>query len=121
MDKIHLKNMLFFGYHGAFSEENRLGQRFLVNVTLGADLKKAGKTDALNDTVNYAEVYKKIQQVMEGRPRKLLEKLAEDIADSLFSNFPLIVELTINVVKLHPPIENENIQVEVEITRRRDL
>ena len=47
MDKILLNEMEFYGYHGVFQEENKLGQRFRVSVELHLDLKKSGQSDLL--------------------------------------------------------------------------
>ncbi|MFZ5942691.1 MAG: dihydroneopterin aldolase [Bacillota bacterium] len=58
MDKIIMKNMVIFGYHGLLQEENILGQRFCVDIEMSLDLRKVGTTDCANDTVSYAEVYK---------------------------------------------------------------
>ena len=55
--RIHLKNMVFFGYHGARAEENTLGQRFLIDLVLTLDIAEAARTDDLNTTVDYAKVY----------------------------------------------------------------
>ena len=57
MDKIYINRMEFYGYHGVFPEENRLGQRFAVDIAVSLDLKKAGETDELEHSVNYAELY----------------------------------------------------------------
>lgn len=43
MDKIYVNNMRFYGYHGVFTEENKLGQRFNVDLTVELDLKKLDK------------------------------------------------------------------------------
>ena len=57
MDKVYVEGMEFYGYHGVFEEENKLGQRFKVDLTAELDLSKAGKTDDLSYTINYAELY----------------------------------------------------------------
>ena len=57
MDKIILKGMEFYAYHGVMKEEQRLGQRFIVDITMILSLQEAGETEVLSKTVNYAEVY----------------------------------------------------------------
>ena len=81
MDYIHLNEMEFYGYHGALPEETKLGQRFRVTVSLATDLSEAGKTDDLDKTVNYAEVYSVCRSIVEGEPVKLIETVAEKIAE----------------------------------------
>ena len=54
--------MQFYGFHGLMPEENRLGQRFNVDVELFVDLKKAGQTDNMHDSIHYGEVYEQVKQ-----------------------------------------------------------
>ncbi|MBU8908457.1 dihydroneopterin aldolase [Desertibacillus haloalkaliphilus] len=119
MDKIFLNSMEFFGYHGVFPEENKLGQRFYVDLVLHLDLKGAGTTDSLEQTVNYAEAYEVINQIVEGQPYKLVETVAEKIAGQLLAQFPLIDSCTVKVIKPDPPIKGHYESVAVEITRAR--
>ena len=57
-DKLILQGLLFHGFHGVLEEERKLGQKFLVDLDAWIDLKKAGKSDNLEDTVSYAEIYR---------------------------------------------------------------
>jgi dihydroneopterin aldolase len=119
MDKIYLNKMAFYGYHGVLSEETRLGQRFNVDIVLEADLSKAGETDHLEDTINYAAVYECVRGIVEGPPRKLLESVAETLAASLLQQFPLVDSCIIKVIKPDPPIAGHYDSVAVEIKRSR--
>src|SRR6185312_3508410 len=87
MDYIHLNEMEFYGYHGALPEENKLGQRFRVTVSLATNLAEAGKTDDLDKTVNYAEVYDVCRAIVEGEPVKLIETVAEKISATVMEEF----------------------------------
>ena len=80
MDKIVLKGLHFYGYHGVFPEETRKGQPFSVDVTLEFDASRAEETDSINETVDYSAVYGTIQKIVEGDPYKLIEKVAAVIA-----------------------------------------
>lgn len=111
--------MEFYGYHGVFPEENTLGQRFIVDLMVLADLKKAGETDELAYSVNYGELFKVCKEVVEGKPYKLVEAVAEKIAKTVLGQFPLVSEVTIKVIKPDPPIPGHYRSVAVEITRRR--
>lgn len=119
MDKIYVNQMEFYGYHGVFPEENRLGQRFVVDLTVLVDLKKAGETDELEYSVNYGELFQVCKEIVEGKPYKLVEAVAEQIARSILHKFPLITETTIKVIKPDPPIPGHYKSVAVEITRSR--
>ncbi|KAK3275418.1 hypothetical protein CYMTET_16452 [Cymbomonas tetramitiformis] len=79
-DQIFLRGLLFHGYHGVLPEENVLGQKFIVDLVLSADLQLAGQSDNLENTVNYAEVYKSVKGVVEGPHHQLIESVAESIA-----------------------------------------
>lgn len=121
MDKIILSRMEFFGYHGVFPEENKLGQRFCVDAELSLPLAKAGESDDLEKTINYAEVYERIKHMTEERTFKLIEALAEHIAADLLEAFPVIAEVKVRVIKPHPPFAIVFDGVTVEIVRKRPV
>jgi 7,8-dihydroneopterin aldolase/epimerase/oxygenase len=118
VDKIFLNGMCFYAYHGAYPEENRLGQRFYVDLELGLNLKPAGETDDLSQTVNYANVYDTVKKEMTETQVKLIETLAERIADRLLSAFP-IEEIRVRITKPDPPIPGYYESVGVEIVRQK--
>lgn len=118
MDYIHVNEMLFFGYHGVLPEETKLGQRFRVTVSLATDLTKAGTTDDLTKTVNYAEVYELCKEVVEGPPAKLIEVVAETIAQRILDAYSEKVKgVRVQLIKPDPPIAGHYTSVAVDITR----
>ncbi|MEH7126234.1 dihydroneopterin aldolase [Bacillus sp. JJ1532] len=119
MDKITLTKMAFYGFHGVFPEETRLGQRFFVDLTVEADLKRAGETDNLEDSINYAELYQVCKDIVEGKPFKLVEAVAEKIAGEMLNHFEAISQVNVRVIKPDPPIAGHYESVAVEITRSR--
>ena len=119
IDKIYVTGMEFWGYHGVYPEENKLGQRFRVDVILETDLKQAGKTDELDDTVNYAKVYTVCKEIVEGKPYKLIEAVAENLASELLKEFSTVLYCTVKVVKPDPPIPGHYKSVAVELKRGR--
>ncbi len=100
MDCIILKGMMFYGFHGVGEEERRKGQVFTVDVEVGGDYAQAGRTDRLEDTIDYSEVYREIRAVVEGSPRNLLEAVAEEIAQRLLAHDG-VREVRIEVRKPH--------------------
>ncbi|RXJ01084.1 dihydroneopterin aldolase [Anaerobacillus alkaliphilus] len=120
MDKIYLNQMQFYGYHGVFSEETKLGQRYIVDVILETNLKEAGRTDDLNQTINYAEIFDVVKMVVEGPPYKLVEAVAEEIAKQILQRFILVNACTVKVIKPNPPIVGHYHSVAVEIVRNRN-
>ncbi len=118
-DRIQLDGMQFYAYHGLFPEENRLGQLFTVDVELFLSLSMAGKSDDVQETVDYARVMQTVRGIMEGEPRRLVERLAEEIAQKTLADFPLVQGVRVRVAKPHPPIPGHYRQVAVEICRCR--
>ncbi|MCY4111495.1 MAG: dihydroneopterin aldolase [Chloroflexi bacterium] len=98
-DVISLKGMIFFAYHGARAEERTLGQRFVVDMDVHADLRAAGQSDSVSDTVNYSELYAVAQDVMQGQPRNLLESLGETIAARVLAEFPRVTRVRVRIAK----------------------
>ncbi|WP_043931765.1 dihydroneopterin aldolase [Bacillus sp. EB01] len=119
MDKIYINRMEFYGYHGVFPEETRLGQRFAVDLAVGLSLEKAGLSDNLEESVNYGELFHVCKEVVEGDPFKLIEAVAEKIASRVLREFPLVMEVMVKVIKPDPPIPGHYRSVAIEITRRR--
>lgn len=119
VDKIILNQMEFYGYHGVFKEETKLGQRFIVDLQAEVDLAKAGATDDLQYSVNYGQLFSDVKEIVEGEPYKLIEAVAENIAKKLLESYTLIEGLTVRIIKPDPPIPGHYKSVAVEITRKR--
>ena len=119
VDKIYVNEMAFYGYHGVYPEENRLGQRFLVDLVVEADLQQAGKTDHLEDSINYGELFETCREVVEQERYKLVESIAEEISARILDRFSKASSCTVKVVKPDPPIPGHYKSVAVEIRRSR--
>jgi len=117
-NKIYLKGVRAYGYVGYLPEENVLGQWFEVDATLWVDFEKSTYSDELEDTVNYISCIRKIENLIQTKKFKLIERLAGAIADSLLED-PKIAQAEIKIIK-HPPIPDFLGSVAVEITRSRD-
>ena len=116
MDKLILKGIRFHGHHGVPEAERQVGGHYEVDATLGCALANAGKTDALADTVNYAEVIARIVEIGTQQSFQLIEALAEEIASVILEQFAVdAVHLTVK--KLKPPIEPPIDYFAVEIFR----
>jgi dihydroneopterin aldolase len=119
VDKIVLTGMRFYGYHGVYPEESRLGQSFLVDVELHANLRPAGLSDDLRQTIDYGRVYATVKSIIEGRPFKLIEAVAEHVAGQVLEGFP-VTEVVVRVHKPKAPIPGSIDCVTVEVCRQRD-
>jgi len=115
--KIYLRNVRFHAFHGVLPQEGIVGNDYLVNLVLDYDFSSAMKTDDLQGTLNYAEVYQKIREEM-AVPSKLLEHVAGRIAHRLFSDFPEIQRLQLSITKVNPPMgaDSDGAGVEVVLT-----
>ena len=120
--KIYLRNVRFHAFHGVLPQEGIVGNDYLVNLVLDYDSSSAMKTDDLQGTLNYAEVYQKVREEM-AVPSKLLEHVAGRIAHRLFSDFPEIQKLQLSITKVNPPMgaDSDGAGVEVVLTNDKTL
>ncbi|HER0048235.1 TPA: dihydroneopterin aldolase [Streptococcus pyogenes] len=119
MDKIVLEGCRFYGYHGAYKEEQNLGQIFLVDLELSVDLQAASLSDQLTDTVHYGMVFDSVRQLVEGGKFILIERLAGAICEQLFNEFPPIEAIKVAIKKENPPIAGHYKAVGIELERQR--
>ncbi|MFC7322292.1 dihydroneopterin aldolase [Halobacillus campisalis] len=119
MDQINLNGMEFWGYHGLFPEENKLGQRFYVDLELELDLKPAGESDDMDKSINYGDVYEAAKSIVEGEPKNLVETVAENLAGELLQQFHLLDACRVKVTKPDPPIPGHYKSVAIDIYRSR--
>lgn len=112
---IELKGMRFHSYHGCLDFERVEGGEYIVDFSAeqdstlvfeGArvDMLKASVTDSLEDTLNYAEIYAIISDIMK-RPCNLIEKVAGDIMTAVLDRYPELGNVIVSVTKVNPPIE----------------
>lgn len=120
--KIYLRNVRFHAFHGVLPQEGIVGNDYLVNLVVDYDFSSAMKTDDLQGTLNYAEVYQKVREEM-AVPSKLLEHVAGRIAHRLFSDFPEIQKLQLSITKVNPPMgaDSDGAGVEVVLTNDKTL
>ena len=93
MDRIKIQNLEVFGHHGVFSEETKLGQKFLVNATMYTNTRAAGYSDDLEKSINYGEVCHFITGYMQNHTFKLIEAVAEHMAQAMLMEYPLLQKL----------------------------
>lgn len=118
IDKIFVKGLRVFGHHGLTGDERDRGQDFLIDVEISADLTPAASSDAIEDTLDYSTVIKEVQRIVSVERFKLLEALANRIADAVLQN-PMALSVVVRVAKPKPPIDAELDSVGVEIRRWR--
>ena len=118
MDKIKIHNLEVFANHGVFPEENVLEQKFVISAVLYTSTRKAETTDELDYSVNYGEVSHFIKNYVEGHTWKLLESVAEHLAEELLLQFPLLHQVDLEIQKPWAPIGLPLDTVSVEISRK---
>ncbi len=104
MDKIIIKNLEAFGYHGVFEEEAFLGQKFIVDAVLYLDTRRVGKTDDLKASLDYGEACHVIKKLVETERYQLIERLAEVLAEKLLLAFSALKSVEITVKKPWAPV-----------------
>lgn len=121
MDKIILKNLGFYGYHGVLAEEKVLGQKFFIDMELFLDTREAGISDDMSKSVSYAEVYYLIKDIVENQKFNLIEALGENLASSVLNKFSRVKSVMVRVIKPEAPVMGIYDYFAVEIRRDRDV
>jgi dihydroneopterin aldolase len=117
-DRVLMRGLAFYGYHGVMPEERRLGQRFIVDIDMSVSLGDAGRTDDLTKTVDYGAVLADVRAIVEGPPLSLIEAVAERIAAKILVAYA-VDAVRVRVRKPDVPLPATLDYVGVEITRRR--
>lgn len=115
MGKIGLENCRFFAKHGFYDIEKQNGNTFEVNIEVNYDFSDASREDILDKSLNYEELYKEVEYVMNGASVNILEHLCHKIIDRIKSRFSEITFLKIRIAKLNPPIKGDIEKVWVEM------
>lgn len=115
-DSVLLRGLRARGVHGALPEEQSRAQPFQVDLDINVDLRAAGISDNLADTVDYGQVAEAVVKVVETEHHQLLERLAERVALTVL-DWPTVTSVTVEVRKLRPPVPVEMDTAAVRITR----
>ncbi|TDA70727.1 MAG: dihydroneopterin aldolase [Clostridia bacterium] len=118
LDKIVLDKMEFYGFHGVEAREGQLGQKFVVSLEVYCDLKKAGRSDKLTDTLDYVSLYQAIRKLVEEGRFALLEALAREVACACFL-FPQVLGVRVKIEKPQVSLPGSFVGIGVEIERWR--
>jgi dihydroneopterin aldolase len=116
MDRIELRGLRAVGIHGLLPEEQLRAQPFEVDVDVELDLRPAGASDHLRDTLDYGQLAEAVARVVTGDRCALLERLAERIAEEVGAD-PRVTSVSVAVRKLRPPVPVDVVSAGVRITR----
>jgi dihydroneopterin aldolase len=118
-DTIFIRGVVIHARHGVMEHETQVGQRFVIDLDLSADLSESAHTDRLADTVSYSNVVATASAAFKDRNYKLLERAAGAVADAVLAAFPRVDAVTVTVHKPHAPIAAIFDDVGVILTRGR--
>lgn len=117
--KLFITELEVFAYHGLFSEENKLGQKFIFDIECDVEYKDALISDEMTDSVSYADIADVVVKVATDNTFNLLERLAGEIVKNIFENFSKITAINLKINKPAAPIKHsfEACGVEISICR----
>lgn len=116
--KITLRDMRFYAAHGCYDTEQKVGGRFLVNLTVDYDGAKAAASDNVADAVNYLELYSIVREQMM-IPSHILENVAGRTLNTIMERFQSVTLASIDIAKLSPPLGGDIQSVSVSLTSCR--
>ena len=116
-DEIHIEDLEIYARHGVFPEETKLGQKFLVSVTMYMHTYGAGSSDDLEKSVDYGSVSHFITDYMKDHTYKLIEAAAENLTEELLLAYPLLAGVDLELKKPWAPIGLPLQYVSVKISR----
>lgn len=105
MDKVVLKDLSIFARHGLFDAEAELGQRFFIDVEIGADLSVAEERDDADGTIDWADLVETVTKAFTERRYKLVEAAANAVAAAVFVKFRIAQRVRVEIRKPSAPIE----------------
>ncbi|MBJ6142555.1 dihydroneopterin aldolase [Hymenobacter sp. BT559] len=117
MGQIALEGLEFFAFHGYYDEEQKIGNKYGVDLHLKTDLHAAGASDKLAETVNYEVLYRLVLAEMQ-LPARLLEHLAHRILDRIMSEFPQVKRGRVSISKFNPPLGGICHRARVTLSRK---
>jgi dihydroneopterin aldolase len=117
MINVALHGAEFFGKHGFYPEEQLLGSRFVVDISVDFEPKGELLHDKLGDTVDYEHLYEITYAQMQ-HPRKLIESLCQAIIDDIVKHYPYIGAVSVTIKKLNPPMKGRVAHSSVTITHK---
>ena len=120
MDRIIIKDLKLYAYHGVNPEEKIEGQKFLLDIDCYLDLKTPCENDDVDSTVSYAKIIKLVRKVFTAEKYNLIEKAAETVADGILDEFTQIQTVKVLLKKPDAPVKADFDYVAVEITRNRE-
>ena len=118
MDVIQLTGIRCYGYTGYLPEEQVLGQWFEVDLRIWLDLSSAGKSDRIEDTLDYRGIIISIKEIISTAKFALVEKLAEAIITHVLAE-DMVEQVELKLHKPGAPIPDFGGKITIELTRQK--
>lgn len=118
MDTIHIKGLEIFAYHGVYADEKQNGQHFIINADISVNTKTAGKSDDINDALDYGKLCEYIKEYMINNQVNLLETLTNELSLRILLDYPKAESLRLEIQKPEAPIPMKFDTVSVEVERK---
>ncbi len=103
LGKVSLEGLEFHAYHGVYPHERSSGNKFEVDILVETNFNESAFRDDLAGTLNYEDLYVVVKLEME-KPSKLLETVANQIAEETLKKFQEAVSVEVKISKFNPPI-----------------
>ena len=118
MGIISLEGIEFFAYHGFLDEEQKIGNKYSVDISVKVDFSAAAESDKLRETVNYEDLYHIIREEI-NKPSRLLEHIGKRIIRHAFNQFAEITDIEVSISKFNPPIGGVCHRARVTLSEKR--
>lgn len=119
-DSVFVSGLVLHAYHGVAEHEARVGQSFIIDLTIEMDLSEAARSDRLADTASYDDVVDTVRTAFLAQRYRLVEAAAGAVADAVLARFPHANGVSITVHKPHAPIAATFQNVGVTLVRKRN-
>jgi len=117
-DTIKISGIKAFGFHGVFEEERKSGQDFIADIEFSYKTEDAIKTDDLAHAIDYGAIATLTKNIIEGEPRNLIEKVADEIAEKILKEFK-VISVKVVLHKPHAPIDMKFTDISVSVERHK--
>jgi len=115
--KVSLKDIRFFSYHGFYPEEQIIGNEFFIDIDTEFEVFTQGNDD-ISKTVNYERLFEIANTEMK-RTQKLLETVAYHILEQIKNEFLIVSSARVAIRKMNPPLKGKVGSSVVELTFKR--
>ncbi len=119
MDYLSIKDLEIYANHGVFQSEKELGQKFLVSLKMGYNMKKGATSNDLKESIHYGILSNEVYDYFRSESIDLIETVAYRLVEFIFEKYKIVRELTVEIKKPWAPINLPLDTVKVTISRKK--